>query len=535
MQKGIWLAIALTGLCCPLRASDDNDTPGAELDDPRVRILICTPQGPLIVQLSLTVDGRPYRHAAENLIDRRFEVLATADSEPAWTELFEHPQFRADWSPVINTSEKRTKLVTECDTNRDGRIARHEFRQAFLRVLGRNVLQLVRGPLPPDLNQELLAVIDVDGNGRLSREEMDMAGERIARLDVSGDGTIAGSELMMPVLRAPRRPATDGTLLERTLDRAPVGALLREHYADADGRIPRRAFRIAPDLFERLDRNRDGELREDEFQHIGSLPPQITLASDMPDASIHNPVFVVKGTSPGLIADAVAGSHAGMFHRWQSGRSRVDIHGLSGSQGTLVQRAGSLFRTYDRNGNGYLELFESDSSDDSQFAPWQFAGWDADGNGRIFPDELRTVFEREGALARCSFRISLTCPPPPLWTLLDNNRDGTLGTRESRSIRQLLAEFDADHDGEIASDEMPFQFVVQIARSDRETPWTPTSETGLLAGQSPRGPKWFRAMDANRDGDVSQQEFLGTAGQFERLDADHDGLIDRRESEAATP
>jgi hypothetical protein len=42
-------------------------------------------------------------------------------------------------------------------------------------------------------------------------------------------------------------------------------------------------------------------------------------------------------------------------------------------------------------------------------------------------------------------------------------------------------------------------------------------------------------MDRNNDGDVSRREFLGTLEQFDRIDADRDGLIDSKEAESANP
>jgi hypothetical protein len=43
-------------------------------------------------------------------------------------------------------------------------------------------------------------------------------------------------------------------------------------------------------------------------------------------------------------------------------------------------------------------------------------------------------------------------------------------------------------------------------------------------------PDWFRKMDVTGDGDVSFQEFLGTRADFNRIDADGDGLIDPQEA-----
>jgi hypothetical protein len=42
---------------------------------------------------------------------------------------------------------------------------------------------------------------------------------------------------------------------------------------------------------------------------------------------------------------------------------------------------------------------------------------------------------------------------------------------------------------------------------------------------------WFRKMDVNGDGDVSPAEFLGTREDFDRIDADRDGLIGPEEAE----
>ena len=38
-------------------------------------------------------------------------------------------------------------------------------------------------------------------------------------------------------------------------------------------------------------------------------------------------------------------------------------------------------------------------------------------------------------------------------------------------------------------------------------------------------PAWFTAMDANHDGVIHRDEFLGEEQQFHSFDADHDGVL----------
>ncbi|HVW01585.1 MAG TPA: hypothetical protein VHB77_14630, partial [Planctomycetaceae bacterium] len=406
-------------------------------------------------------------------------------------------------------------------------------------LLGGDAVRLVaaRASANGEANQNLLALLDADGDGRFSRTELDRAVERVSKYDYARDGTVRDLDLVQASRRDRAQTTSLGTVLGPSHGAQDAVRLLHEHYADAEGRIPRNAFQIAPDLFDRLDADRDGQLRDAELARIGSLPPQIVLSSDLPEAEDSNAILELKGTSPGLVANHTAGPHEAMFHRWQCGASRLDIHTLSGTAtGRPALRVRGLFQAYDRNGNGYLERTEANDSEGSRFRPDQFDGWDADGDGQIFPKELAAAFEREAALTRCWFQIALTRHPPSLWSLLDRNRDGTLSEREMHSIRPTLAEFDADGDGEIAYHELPFHFVMQLARGDRELNETSTVPSPPLASFKPKpGPKWFHKMDANRDGDLSQREFLGTREQFERIDADRDGLIDGKEAEAATP
>jgi hypothetical protein len=100
--------------------------------------------------------------------------------------------------------------------------------------------------------------------------------------------------------------------------------------------------------------------------------------------------------------------------------------------------------------------------------------------------------------------------------------------------------WDADHDGRVSADEVPYHFQVTIARGGlavlvgEGAGTAPSGAIAALRGREPTaGPDWFRKMDRNHDGDISRREFLGPREQFERLDRDNDGLIDPTEASAA--
>ena len=50
------------------------------------------------------------------------------------------------------------------------------------------------------------------------------------------------------------------------------------------------------------------------------------------------------------------------------------------------------------------------------------------------------------------------------------------------------------------------------------------------AAPDDKAPRWFTAMDANRDGAISRREFLGPAEKFAELDHDRNGLLELSEA-----
>lgn len=95
---------------------------------------------------------------------------------------------------------------------------------------------------------------------------------------------------------------------------------------------------------------------------------------------------------------------------------------------------------------------------------------------------------------------------------------------------------DRNKDGALTASEFAQQFAITLKRGQPSNP----GQVNLASmGQEPElgkgtGPAWFQRMDVNGDGDVSRREFLGTRTDFDRIDRNHDGLIDAQEANQIT-
>jgi Ca2+-binding EF-hand superfamily protein len=381
----------------------------------------------------------------------------------------------------------------------------------------------------------------------IDADEMAAAAERLLSRDNDDDGVVLLAELkdtvdeMMPqaqMMSNRRRVAEPDTALwltEKTVDVSKRWGMyqfqLQELYSFG-GSIGLSDWPMTPDLFRLLDANADSELARAEIARIVDVPPHLVCEVEFDGSH-------ADGNGPRVRLVKVAPEISQLNPAMREMPTRISIQlptvtlelfvNEDPSLNNIASAAKAQFMALDREKVGYLE--SADTSANIPGLDTSYASLDADGDGKIYESEFVAYAQRRNLVTRSQVRARAADQEDALYSALDIDGDGRLNAREIRQASARQRALDRNGDGKLQTDEIPGSMIVAFIRGNPQQDNQLFSSAALVAPpENANLPRWFRGMDANRDGEISPSEFFGTREVFQRLDLDHDGFLSAEEA-----
>jgi Ca2+-binding EF-hand superfamily protein len=554
-------ALALLALAPPRVHADDAPRSGpgsSSLERDAVQdVIFLSETRPIFIRLQLDAGGKAFRSAwldtvkaIHTYLDRNKDGILSKEEAD-----------RGSLPVMVRAATGGAAALprADLDTNpKDGKVSVEELADVLRPALGPFRVQI--GRVAVERNDALFNLLDRNKDGTLTKDELAAAITSLYRFDLDTDELIDPSELepfsnpiaamTEDMTRRGRFSAVPPVIELSAEDPSfrPVRLLLKKYdkgttegAAGGDNRLSNTEFGIDAKEFASADSDGDGALDTEELRRFlsrvepdlelvvklsGTGSTKTTIAASSPGSKPLPSEVHVRRLSEGDVEVAI-------------GELSLEFHADGGEHAVEFAKnyyAGQ-FQAADKNNDKYLE--KSEVKDQGPFNTL-FDTMDSDSDGKLYMKEVDAFVDQQTHAARSQMVLSVADQGRAIFAIMDLNRDRHLSVREIRNAVARVSSWDRDSDGHVRSDEIPHHFEMSIGRGQitgvgmssfaaaRMTP-TPAAKADLP------GPSWFRKMDRNSDGDISRREFLGPRADFERLDANHDGLIDAEEAAKPDP
>lgn len=496
------------------------------------RVLLFLPRAPVLVEQKLSIDGQPFRALSERHIDELMkEADANRDGKVSWDEAITSKKMGRGITEAA-TPELLAIRKQQYDADGDSIISRVEARRIWAQASGGAAL-VVQGQafLGPRVDgSQLFALLDTNSDNELSESEMQAAPQRLGSRDADDNevvslAEIAGDQSSAAELNPSGRAMANSTLLlpiiEATNWKDLHGMLLAKYGQQKQLRAVR--------FDAQLDANGDGEISVEELAGLLKITPHLSLDIALGTRKELRDTVVIASMSEDFKSQA-------RVDRDPRGALKLDLPGVllhilapnpKPNPTNNSGRAKAYMTSGDKDKNGYLEKKEL-----ANLPPVLalFDTWDANSDGQVYAEEIVAALEAAEIPQWQRITIGALSEGSDLLSILDQNADQQLGVREIKEATTVLQAADQDGDGVLSAADSPVQIRLAIARGNETYQYL---TKGTLRNLRPRntpgeslGPDWFRNMDTNGDGSLTPREFLGDAAQFERLDANRDGLLE---------
>jgi len=514
-------------------------------DDDRERLLLLTPGGPILLEMRITIDGRPFRHARLELLKKTMESADTdGDGRVTWMEALGRPGFAGGRFASLKQipPEALKQYLKTLDPNQNGLVDPSELSNLF----GGGPFGLQPAGFGLNMQPAILEILDTNQDHALSEAELNAAAERLQARDANANELLDAAELggqsfgraggVAVVNGGFRQPPAGAILIGPGTPGDFVLKSLQDRYKPADGQMTSQQFRLAPALFEALDIDRDGKLAAAEMTALLVVAPQIALQVKLGTKEIHEEVTVAQ-LSFANVPDQPARAAGQPLQILLPGVEIECAAQMTIYASNLEMQAKRYMTQLDDDKNGYLDKKEMQKFGGANN---QFAQMDRDGDEKVYQEEMSQFYRDMQAPSYTRVAASVANLGQSLFAILDQTGDQRLSLRELKQCADRLRTLDQNRDGQLSGTEIPARFRLQFGLG-----FVPNGAQyaivrtvgGVIPGAAPapksNDPEWFTRMDRNSDGDLTPREFLGSPEQFQQLDLNRDGFIESAEARKA--